>query len=172
MHDATRVIHAGLPEPAQGSPFLPGPVFAAPYHVAGDPAGSAYSYGRNHNPTWTNFEQALGELEGGEAVVFASGMAASAALLGSLLCSGDIVVLPSDGYYTTRLLAQGFFAQTGVGVRTAPTADNSQEACLEGAKLLWLESPCNPRLDVCHIAALAATAHDAGALVVVDNTTA
>jgi cystathionine gamma-lyase len=172
MHDATRVIHAGLPQPSQGLPFLPGPVFAAPYHVAGDPANSMYTYGRYHNPTWTHFEQALAELEGGEAVVFASGMAATAALLGSLLRSGDTVVLPSDGYYTTRLLAQGFFAQIGVAVRTAPTAGDSQGAYLEGATLLWLESPSNPRLDVCDIAALTAAAHDAGARVVVDNTTA
>src|SRR5262245_15064922 len=144
MHDATRVIHAGLPEPSQGMPFLPGPVFAGNYHVAGDPASAAYTYGRYHNPTWTHFERALSELEGGEAVVFASGMAATAALMGSLLRSGDVAVLPSDGYYTSRLLAQGFFAQIGVEVRTAPTAGDSQKACLEGARLLWLESPSNP----------------------------
>src|SRR5262249_36635713 len=107
MHDATRVISAGLPKPAQGEPFLPGPVFAGPYHVAGDPASSPFTYGRYHNPTWTHFERALGELEGGEAVVFASGMAATAAVLGCVLRPGDVVVLPADGYYTTRMLAEG-----------------------------------------------------------------
>src|SRR5262249_35633723 len=111
MQDATRVVHAGLPERSQGQPFLPGPVFACPFHLAGDPASTAYTYGRYHNPTWTLFERALGELEGGEAVVFASGMAATAALLGSMLRPGDVVVLPADGYYTARTLAEGFFAQ-------------------------------------------------------------
>src|SRR5262245_27946415 len=172
MHDATRVVHAGLPAPSQGQPFLPGPVFAGPFHLVGEPANSAYTYGRYHNPTWTCFERALAELEGGEAVVFASGMAATAAVLGSVLRPGEVAVLPADGYYTARMLAEGFFAQIGVEVRTAPTAGDAQAGCLDGAKLLWLESPSNPGLDVCDIAALARLAHDRGALVAVDNTTA
>jgi cystathionine gamma-lyase len=172
MHDATLVVRAGLPGPSQGLPFLPGPTFAAPFHLAGDPASSPYTYGRYHNPTWTLFEGALGELEGGEAVAFASGMAATAAVLGCVLCPGGVVVLPADGYYTTRLLAEGFFARIGVEVRTAPTAGDAQGRCLDGAKLLWLESPSNPGLDVCDIAALAGAAHERGAVVVVDNTTA
>jgi cystathionine gamma-lyase len=172
MHDATRIIHAGLPAPTQGQPFLGGPVFAGPFHVAGDPASSPYTYGRYHNPTWTLFEKALGDLEGGEAVVFASGMAATAALLGSVLHPGDVVVLPADGYYTTRVLSEGFFTRSGVHVRSAPTAGDAQGKHLDGAKLLWLESPSNPGLDVCDIAALTTAAHARNALVVVDNTTA
>jgi cystathionine gamma-lyase len=172
MRDATRVVRAGLPEPAQGQPFLPGPVFAGPFHVAGDPAGAPYTYGRFDNPTWRLFEHALGALEGGHAIVFASGMAATAAVLGTLLRPGEVVVLPDDGYYTTRLLAEGYFAQMGVQVRRAPTADNAQGECLDGAKVLWLESPSNPGLDVCDIRALCRRAQDRGALVVVDNTTA
>jgi cystathionine gamma-lyase len=172
MQDATRVIRAGLPEPSQGQPFLPGPVFAGAFHFAGDPASSAYTYGRYHNPTWTLFERALGELEGGEAVVFASGMAATAAILGCVLRAGEVAVLPADGYYTARMLAEGYFAQMGVSIRMAPTAGGAQAGCLDGAKLLWLESPSNPGLDVCDIAALAGLAHERGVLVVVDNTTA
>ena len=172
MHDATRVVRAGLPHAAQGLPFLPGPVFAAPFHSAGDPASASHTYGRFHNPTWSLFEQALGELEGGEAVAFASGMAAVAAVLGTALRPGDVAVLPADSYYTTRLLADGFFAGVGVEVRKAPTAGDAQGECLDGAKLLWLESPSNPGLDVCDVAALAAAAHARGALVAVDNTTA
>jgi cystathionine gamma-lyase len=172
MHDATRVVHAGLPRPSQGQPFLPGPVFAGHFHLAGDPANFAYTYGRANNPTWALFERALEELEGGEAVVFASGMAATAAVLGSVLRPGEVAILPSDGYYTARMLAEGFFVQTGVKVRTAPTAGDAQAGCLDGAKLLWLESPCNPGLDVCDIGALVRLAHERGALVVVDNTTA
>jgi cystathionine gamma-lyase len=172
MHDATRVIRAGRPQASQGAPFLPGPVFAGPYHLAGDPESSAYTYGRYHNPTWNLFEQALGELEGGEAVVFGSGMAATSAVMGCVLKPGDIAVLPADGYYAARSLAQGFFGQCGVTIRTAPTALDAQGEALAGAKLLWLESPSNPMLDVCDIKALADRAHAQGALVVVDNTTA
>ena len=172
MKDATRVIRAGLPGPSQGQPFLPGPVFAGPFHLTGEPSSSAFTYGRYHNPTWSSFERALEELEGGEAVVFASGMAATAAVMGCVLSPGDSAVLPADGYYTSRMLAEGFFSRIGVSIRTAPTAGNAQVECLEGAKLLWLESPSNPGLDVCDIASLAAIAHSRGALVVVDNTTA
>src|SRR5262249_25201194 len=157
---------------SQGTPFLPGPVFAGPYHLAGDPATSTYSYGRNHNPTWTQFERALGELEGGEAVVFASGMAATSAIMGSVLRPGDVAVMPGDGYYIARTLAQGFFTQIGVTIRTAATASDAQGEHLRGAKLLWLESPSNPGLDVCDIKALAEKARTHGTLVVVDNTTA
>src|SRR5213594_957061 len=172
MRDATRVVRAGLPAPAQGSPFLPGPTFSGPYHLAGDPASSPYTYGRYHNPTWTLYERALQELEGGQVVVFASGMAAVAAVMGAVLRPGDSVVIPSDGYYTARLLVENYFAKIGVEVRTAPTAGNAQAQCLDGAKLLWLESPSNPGLDVCDLATLTATAHNSGVLVAVDNTTA
>lgn len=171
MRHGTRVTRAGLPAVSQGAPFLPGPTFAGPFHAAGDPASIPYTYGRLHNPTWTHYEQALGELEGGPAVVFASGMAGVAAIFGVVLRPGDVVVLPSDSYYTSRVLAEGYFAQMGIQVRMAPTAGNAQQQHLQGARLLWLETPSNPGLDVCDIAALAAMAHAAGALVAVDNTT-
>lgn len=171
MRPATQIIRAGVPAATPGDPFLPGPTFAAPYHAAGDPSSSAYTYGRFHNPTWTLFEQALSELEGGPSVVFASGMAAMAAVFGTVLRAGDSVVMPSDSYYTGRVITNGYFAQMGVQVRHAPTANNAQREYLEGAKLLWLESPTNPGLDVCDIAALCHAAHAVGALVAVDNTT-
>ena len=83
MRMGTRVTRAGLPPSTQGAPFLPGPTFAGPYHAAGDPASAPLTYGRFHNPTWSAYEQALSELEGGPAVIFASGMAAVAARLDS-----------------------------------------------------------------------------------------
>lgn len=178
MHDATRVIRAGMPVPAQGEPLMPGPVFAGTYHFSGEPETSPYTYGRYHNPTWTRFEQALSELEGGPALVFASGMAAVTAVMSVTLLTehaygkGSVLVMPSDCYYTTRMLAEGHFALLGVEVRMAPTAGNAQIEQLDGATLLWLETPSNPGLDVCDLVELIAAAHRREVLVAVDNTTA
>lgn len=157
-------------QPEQGAPFAPGPTFASTYLLRGDPAREPFAYGRFQNPTWRDFEAALAELEGGPALVFGSGMAAAAAVFGSFLRPGDVVVLPSDSYYTVRLLAEGYFTEMGVEVRTAPTGPELGER-LDGARLLWLETPSNPGLDVCDISALSEIAHRAGALVAVDNTT-
>jgi len=172
MKNATRVLRAGLPDTQQGEPFLPGPTFAGTYHFSGEPSTSPYTYGRYHNPTWTAYEKAVTDLEGGTATIaFSSGMAAIAAILGTSLKAGDKVVMPADAYYTTRLITNGFFSTLGVEVQLAPTAGSAQKEYLDGAKLLWLESPSNPGLDVCDIALLAEAAHTVGALVVVDNTT-
>ncbi len=95
--DSPRVIHAGLPEPAQGEPFLPGPTFAGPYHLAGDKDAHRYGYQRYGNPTWTRYEAALSELETGRAVVFPSGMTAVSSVLLELLEPGDVLVAPSTG---------------------------------------------------------------------------
>ena len=174
---ATRVVRAGLPDATPGAPYLPGPVFAAPYHAAGDPATSPYTYGRFHNPSWHAYEVALEALEGGPCVLFPSGMAATAAVLATMVRPGQKVVMPSECYYTTRLIASqefagAWFASNGIEVVMAPTRGDGLRAHLRGAALLWLESPTNPQLDVCDIAALAQAAHEAGALVAVDNTTA
>ncbi|MFI1930710.1 cystathionine gamma-lyase [Streptomyces sp. NPDC020330] len=174
MGDGTRAVRAGLPEPEQFEPTLPGPVFAAHYHLSGEPAGP-YTYGRDTNPTWTHLERAISELEApGEEVgttVFASGMAAITAVLLSQVRSGDTVVLPDDGYQALPLVREQLEAY-GVEVRTAPTVGDAQLALLTGAKLLWIESPSNPGLDVCDIRRLVEAAHAAGALVAVDNTLA
>ncbi|MEV7914906.1 cystathionine gamma-lyase [Streptomyces griseus] len=174
MGDGTRAVRAGLPEPEQFEPTLPGPVFAAHFHLSGDPVGP-YTYGRETNPTWTHLERAIGELEApGEEVgttVFASGMAAITAVLLSQVRSGDAVVLPDDGYQALPLVREQLSAY-GVEVRTAPTGGDAQLALLTGAKLLWIESPSNPGLDVCDIPRLVEAAHAAGALVAVDNTLA
>ncbi|MFI8198044.1 cystathionine gamma-lyase [Streptomyces sp. NPDC085942] len=174
LGDGTRAVRAGLPVPEQFEPTLPGPVFAAHFHLSGDPVGP-YTYGRETNPTWTLLEQAIGELEApGEEVgttVFASGMAAITAVLLSQVRSGDAVVLPDDGYQALPLVREQLAAY-GVEVRTAPTGGDAQAALLEGAKLLWIESPSNPGLDVCDIRRLVEAAHAADVLVAVDNTLA
>ena len=168
--DSTRVVRAGLPEAEQGAPFLPGPVLAAPFHLRGEPEEAEWVYTRYGNPTWERYERALSELEGGEAVLFASGMAAAAALLLTALRPGSVLAIDSDCYLNVRRLARTHLEPRGVEVRLAPAAE--LESALSGADLLWLESPSNPKLEVCDLAALAATAHSAGAMAVVDNTTA
>jgi cystathionine gamma-lyase len=170
MNDATRVVRAGLPAPEQGEPFLPGPVFAAPFHLRGDPDDSEYVYTRYGNPTWTAYEQALGELEGGEATLFASGMAAIAAVLLPSLSRGAVFVLPSDCYISTRAIAREYLGPREVEVIEIPTAELTPDALPQRLALLWLESPSNPGLDVSDIAELAAAAHERSATVAVDNT--
>ncbi|MFJ4690867.1 cystathionine gamma-lyase [Streptomyces sp. NPDC088766] len=173
--EGTRAVRAGLPEPVKYEPTLPGPVFAAHFHLPGEPTGP-YTYGRDENPTWTHLERAVGGLEapgqdGVETLVFASGMAAISSVLFSQLRAGDTVVLPSDGYQALPLVRAQLEAY-GVEVRTAPTGGDAQLGALDGAKLLWIESPSNPGLDVCDIRRLVEAAHARGALVAVDNTLA
>ena len=181
MRDSTKIIRSTLSRTVPGEPLHAGPVFAAPYHTPGDPADTPYTYARSHNPTWTALEKAIGQMESGQlatgesyqatALVFASGMAACAAVFGAVLRPGDVVVLPSNAYYTARVLLQEYFAPMGITLRMAPTAENAQAKLLEGARLLWLESPSNPGMEICDIAQLSEAAHRAGALVAVDNTT-
>ncbi|MFF8635056.1 cystathionine gamma-lyase [Streptomyces pilosus] len=173
--DGTRAVRAGLPEPVKHEPTLPGPVFAAHFHLPGDPTGP-YTYGRDENPTWTLLERAISELEAPgrdavETLVFASGMAAISSVLFSQLRAGDAVVLPDDGYQALPLVRAQLEAY-GVEVRTAPTGGDAQLEVLDGARLLWIETPSNPGLDVCDVRRLAEAAHAQGALVAVDNTLA
>ncbi|WP_431917815.1 cystathionine gamma-lyase [Micromonospora wenchangensis] len=171
-HDGTRCVHAGLPEPAPGQPFLPGPVFAAPYHLDPwqGPAAAPNGYGRPDNPTRRLLEAAIGELEGGDCRVFASGQAAITGLLLAVLRPGDTVLLPADGYFPVRAFATATLAGLGVRVGFVPTA--GPYPSWHGVRLVLLETPANPGLDVADIAAVADAAHAAGALVAVDNTTA
>ncbi|MFD5386557.1 cystathionine gamma-lyase [Streptomyces sp. NPDC127074] len=173
--DGTRAVRAGLPEAEAYEPTLPGPVFAAHYHLPGDPVGP-YTYGRDANPTWSLLERAISELESpgtdAETVVFSSGMGAISAVLLSQLRQGDAAVLPSDGYQLLPALVERLEGY-GVTVRTAPTGEDAQLAVLDDrTKLLWLETPSNPGLDVCDIRRLAEAAHARGTLVAVDNTLA
>ena len=140
--------------------------------VLENPSQHALLYGRMQNPTWSLWEDALGVLEGGHAVSFASGMAAVAAVLGVALKPGDAVVIPADAYYTLRAFASNWLEGFGIEVRLAPTRGSAQADRLEGAKLLWIETPSNPLLDICDIGELVLAAHAEGVLVAVDNTTA
>ncbi len=175
--DGTRSVRAGEQPAVPGAPLRPSPVFAGPFHLGGSPprAGGADAYARTEQPTLRDFEAAVGELDGGRCLSFATGMAALTAAVLGCVGSGDRVVLPSDGYYTTRLLGDEELTRFGIEVTQVPTLEIERLAAgggLQGARMVLLETPSNPQLDVCDIAAVARAARAAGALVAVDNTTA
>ncbi len=172
MHRDTSIVHAGYADPHTPGSSVAGPQFTATFTTPGDPAGHPLTYGRFHNPSWTAWESALSVLEGGDTVAYASGMAAIMAIFGTTLKPGSVLVVPSDCYYTTRVVGASFWKSIGVEVRTAPTKDSAQMGLLNGATLLWIETPSNPQLDVCDIKALVATAAQNNVLTAVDNTTA
>jgi cystathionine gamma-lyase len=160
------VVRAGLPEPEQGEPFLPGPVFAAPFHLSGDPYAAPAAYTRYGNPTWARYEEAVGGLERAEAVLFSSGMAAAAALLLTNLQPGSVLAMDAGCYHGVRALTETHLEPRGVQLRLAAPAELADAT--GGADLLWLESPSNPELEVYDLAALTGL----GVTTVVDNTTA
>lgn len=168
LDPATIAIAAGRgPEGPEGAghPVNVPPVLSSVYK-----AGSEHHYARSGNPTWSAFEEVIGALEGGRAVSFSSGTAATAALLDTLPL-GSKVVISEDSYYGTRKLLGDLQER---GMLTFTTADvTDPEAVIgecEGASLLWLESPTNPRLAIADIRALTGAAHERGIRVVADNT--
>ena len=161
---ATRAVVGGRPARVADVPLNEPPVFASAYH-----AGGPVAYARDGNPTWTALEEVLGDLEGGTAVAFASGMAATAAVFDDVPIGG-IIVVPRDGYYGTRTLLDA--AVTGrwqVRLVDIANTDATIAAC-DGAHLLWIESPTNPMLDVADIPTLADAARSRGLVVAVDST--
>ena len=176
MKDSTRVIRATLSDAVDGEPLHTGPVFAAPFHAAGDPSATKYTYARSHNPTWTHLEQAIGGLEspdGSAGVrVFASGLAAVSAVFGAVLRPGDTVVIQNGAYFAARQVLDELFAPMGVKVRGVAGKDLLRPDVIDGARLVWVETPSNPELEITDIEAVVRLAKEAGALVAVDNTTA
>jgi len=165
---AARLLHlrgAGL---APGDPVAAPLILTSMYHLPGDPAGLR-GYGRAENPTWEALEAGLGHLEGAEAVAFPSGMAAISAALMATLKAGDRLLLPSDGYYTTRLLAERFLEPLGIAVEMRPTAKMGA-GDLDRFAVVLLESPSNPLLDLCDIAAIAGAVRAVGGVTLADNT--
>lgn len=164
-----RLLHhrkAGL---GQGDPVVPPITASATFHLPTVQSGGLF-YGRNGNPSWDAVEAQLAILEDAEAVSFPSGMAAIAAALFATLKAGDRLIIPSDGYYVTRVLSDGFLKPLGIDVQAIPTAAYAT-ADFTGAAVVYLETPSNPGLDVVDIAAVAARARQAGARVIADNTT-
>jgi cystathionine gamma-lyase len=170
LGDGTRTVRAGVPDAEQGEPFLPGPALAAPFHLQGDVDSSEWVYTRYGNPTWARYEAAIGELERAEVVLFASGMAAATALLLTNLTPGDALAIDHGCYRGVRILAETHLEPRGVELRLAPPRELAE--AVPGARVLWMESPSNPKLEVYDLASLCELAHGGGALCVVDNTTA
>ena len=152
-----------------GDPVVAGIVSSATYHSP-DVSGLSHVYGRSGMPTWEALEAQMGLLEDADCVAFPSGMAAISAALFAALAAGKRVIIPADGYYVTRLLADQVLAAYGVDVQQVATRDIAT-ADMTGAAVVYIETPSNPGLDVCDIAAVSARAHAAGAIVMVDNTT-
>jgi cystathionine gamma-synthase len=168
----TLAIHAGQePDPRTGAvvpPISLATTFAQ--RAAGEPGG--YEYSRTGNPTRSALETCVAALEGAEhGVAFASGLAAEDAVL-RLLEPGDHVVIPVDAYGGTFRLVDRVHARSGVGYAAAPASEPEALARAWSARtrMLWVESPSNPMLNLVDIAAAARFAHEREALLVVDNT--
>ncbi len=133
-------------------------------------AGGQVEYGRYGNPTWTALEDAIGALEGGRCLTFASGLAAVATVL-DLVGAEGVVVAPRHSYNGTIGQLADLESRGRVRARLVDVTDTAAfVAACEDAALVWLESPTNPALEVADISAIATGAHEAGAHVVVDNT--
>jgi cystathionine gamma-synthase len=162
---ATIAVSAGRPPREPDAPLNP-PVTLASVFVA----GGEREYGRYGNPTWEAFETVLGELEGGRALAYASGMAAVSALI-DLVAPGGVVVAPQHAYLGTLHLLGSKERRGEVEVRKVDLTDtDATVAACDDAALVWLESPTNPMLEVADLPAIIEGAHAAGARVVVDNT--
>ena len=168
---ATRVVHAGLePDPSYGS-VIPAihqtSTYAQPR--VGEFVGD-FDYSRSANPTRSALETALGELEGGEASAFASGMAATHALLTAVCSAGDHVVLPDDLYGGTYRLVDSVLSRWGLAYDLVDQTDLDavERAVRDDTRVVWVETPTNPTLKVIDIAGIVARRRSA--LVAVDNT--
>ncbi|WP_340540965.1 cystathionine gamma-synthase [Nocardioides sp. GXZ039] len=171
----TRAIHAGYdPDPTTGA-VIP-PIFATSTYKQDGVGGlrGGYEYSRSANPTRTALEGALAAVEDGErGFAFASGLAGEDTLVRATCRPGDHVVIPDDAYGGTFRLFDKVEQEWGIEHSPAPVDDvDAVRAAIRPGrtKLVWVETPTNPMLSIGDIEALAAVAHDAGALLVVDNT--
>ncbi|WP_236121206.1 trans-sulfuration enzyme family protein [Cellulomonas palmilytica] len=174
---STLVVTAGRPDRGQGAPLNPPLVLSSTFVSQGVP-GDEPMYGRADTPAWHAFEEALAALEAcpSPALVLGSGMGAIAAAL-SLVPPGGRLVLPRHSYQVTLGYAADLARRSGVQVEVVDVADTDEVlSAVRGgdgtrpADLLWVESPTNPMLEVADLPALVVGAHEAGALVAVDNT--
>lgn len=163
LHPSTVAIHAGRGERLEGNPLNQPLVLASNFH------GGAYA--REQGSTaWEPLEEAIGELEGGRSVAFASGVAAAAAIVDSLPV-GATVVGPAAGYAWTRSLMQDRAASGRIQLIEVDTTDTDATlAAGRGADLLWLESPSNPLIEIAELDRICSTLKDEDVKVAVDST--
>ncbi len=171
---STRAIHAGFdPDPLTGAVNVP--IYASSTFAQDGVGGlrGGFEYARTGNPTRTALEANLAALESGRfGRAFASGMAATDCALRATLRPGDHLVIPNDAYGGTFRLIDKVFTQWGIEYSVAQVSDpdSVRNALRPNTKLVWVETPTNPLLNIADIAALADIAHGAGAKLVVDNT--
>src|SRR5262245_11403604 len=170
---ATRAIHAGQgPDPATGATIVP--IYAtSTYTQAGLGQHKGYEYSRSGNPTRTALETCLAALEEGErGLAFASGLAATTAVFGALLKPGDEVAASAALYGGTFRLIERIFTPGGVASRytVVPSPEGCAKILTPATKLVWIETPTNPLLQILEVAAIAELAHRHGAKLAVDNT--
>ncbi len=162
---STVAVAAGRPEHRPDAPLNVPIVMASTYVAGGD-----LEYGRYGNPTWAAFEDALGALEGGRCLSFASGLAAVATVL-DLVGNDGLVVAPQHAYNGTVLQLADLESRGRLRTKLVDITDtDAVVAACDDAALIWLESPTNPALELADIATIREAAHAAGAYVVVDNT--
>ncbi|PPJ21586.1 cystathionine gamma-synthase [Nocardia nova] len=171
---STRAVHAGFdPDPQTGAVNVP--IYASSTFAQDGVGGlrGGYEYARTGNPTRAALEANLAALESGSyGRAFSSGMAATDCVLRATLRPGDHLVIPNDAYGGTFRLIDKVFTQWGIEYSVAPVSDPDAvaNALRPNTKLVWLETPTNPLLNVGDISALADVAHGGGAKLVVDNT--
>jgi cystathionine beta-lyase/cystathionine gamma-synthase len=170
---STRAIHAGQDaDPATGATVVP--IYATSTYTQAAPGQhKGYEYSRSGNPTRSALETALASLEGGErGLAFASGLAATNAVFAGLLRPGDEVVAAADLYGGTFRLLERVFKHWGLVARYTDdtTAAGFEKLLTPKTKLVWIETPTNPLLQILDIAAIAGAAKKVGALLAVDNT--
>jgi cystathionine gamma-synthase len=168
----TRAIHAGQdPDPATGAAIVP--IYQTSTYVQeGVGQHKGYDYSRGANPTRTALQLCLASLEGAEhGIAFSSGLGATTTLM-HLLNPGDRVVLIADVYGGVYRMTSQIYEPKGYVFEYVPAAEfgNLRERLDERTRLVWIETPSNPMLNVVDIRAAADAAHDAGAMLVVDNT--
>ena len=169
LRPETVAVTAGRPERVVDAPLNPPVVFASTYIGANDIGAAQLGYGRYDNPTWQALEQAIGALEGGRALAFASGMAAAHAVL-ELMPPSAVVVIPHNCYLGVAEAVDRRAARYGWQIRRVNVADSTQVlAAAEDADLVWIESPTNPTIEVADLPALG-RALAGESLFVVDNT--
>ena len=170
----TLAIHAGQASDPRTGAVVP-PIYQVStfqQDAVGHPR-DGWEYSRSGNPTRAALEQCLAALENGvRGLAFASGLAAEDCAIRTICAPGDHIVFPDDAYGGTFRLIAHVFDRWGVEYTAVPLADLDavRAAVRPNTKLVWCETPSNPLMGIADIAALAGIAHDAGALLVVDNT--